>query len=84
MPKVLWPVFKHKGHLLHDLPTLGVKVIQQCVNTKYGARVPIILVPHTFGAALNFNCHLHILASAGGLQESQGRWISRINSINME
>ncbi len=39
----------------------------------------IIVVPHTFGAALNFNCHLHILVSADGLQESQGRIISRIH-----
>ncbi len=42
-------------------------------------RVLIIVVPHTFGAALNFNCHLHILVSADGLQESQGRIISRIH-----
>jgi hypothetical protein len=78
MPKVLWPVFKQNRHLLHDLPALGAEVIQQWVNAKYGARVLIIVVQHTFGAALNFNCHLHILVSAGGLQESQGRWISRI------
>jgi hypothetical protein len=78
MPKVLWPVFKQNRHLLHDLPALGAGVIQQWVKAKYGVRVLIIVVPHTFGAALNFNCHLHILVSAGGLQESQGRWISRI------
>jgi hypothetical protein len=78
MPKVLWPVFEQNRHLLHDLPALGAEVIQQWVNAKYGVRVLIIVVPHTFGAALNFNCHLHILVSAGGLQESLGRWISRI------
>lgn len=78
MPNVLWPIFKQNRHLLHDLPALGAEVIQQWVNAKYGARVLIIVIQHTFGAPLNFNCHLHILVSAGGLQESQDRWISRI------
>ena len=31
---------------------------------------------HTFGCRLNFNPHLHILVSAGGLQESEGCWIA--------
>jgi len=43
---------------------------------KYGVRVLIMVVPHTFGGYLNFNCHLHILVSAGGLNESEGRWVA--------
>ncbi len=35
-----------------------------------------MVVQHTFGRRLNFNPHLHILVSAGGLQESEGRWIA--------
>ena len=38
----------------------------------------VIVVPHTFGGDLKFNCHLHILISAGGLDESSGRWIPRL------
>lgn len=34
-----------------------------------------MVVPHTFGAKLNFNPHLHMLVSAGGLKESDGRWV---------
>jgi len=60
---------------LHDLPTIGADVIQQWAKERYGARVIIVVVMHTFGRGLNFNCHLHILVSAGGLQESQNRWI---------
>jgi len=37
-----------------------------------------MVVPHTFGGYLNFNCHLHILVSAGGLKESEGRWIAAL------
>jgi len=78
MPDVLWPIFKQNRHLLHDLPALAAEVIQQWVKARYGVRVLIMVVPHTFGAHLNFNCHLHILVSTGGLQESEGRWISQL------
>jgi len=53
-------------------------VIQQWAKLKYGVRVPIIVIPHSFGARLNFNSHLHILVSAGGLQESEGRWVNSL------
>ena len=79
VPSQLWPIFQQNRHLLHDLPALGAEMIQQWVKDRYGVRVLIMVVPHTFGAHLNFNCHLHILVSTGGLQESQGRWISRIH-----
>jgi hypothetical protein len=65
-------------HLLHDLPALGSAVVQQWMKDRYGVRTLIMVVLHTFGGYLNFNCHLHILASAGGLRESEGRWISRL------
>jgi hypothetical protein len=73
MPNVLWPIFRQNRHLLHDLPTLGAAVIQQWAKLKYGVRVLIMVIPHTFGGRLNFNSHLHILVSAGGLQESENR-----------
>ena len=76
MPAVLWPIFQQNRHLLHDLPALGAAVVEQWMRDKYGVRVLIMVVPHTFGGHLNFNCHLHILVSAGGLRESEGRWIS--------
>ncbi|PYX63387.1 MAG: hypothetical protein DMG74_17200 [Acidobacteria bacterium] len=79
MPSSLWPIFKQNRHLLHDLPVLGAAVIEQWAKTKYGVRLLIMVVPHTFGGYLNFNCHLHILFSAGGLRETEGRWITRLD-----
>ncbi len=76
MPNVLWPIFQQNRHLLHDLPRLGAAVIQQWAKLKCGVGVPIMVIPHTFGGRLNFNPHLHILVSAGGLQESGGRWVN--------
>jgi hypothetical protein len=76
MPDVLWPIFQQNRHLLHDMAALGAAVIQQWVKARYGVRVLIMVVQHTFGRRLNFNPHLHILVSAGGLQEAEGRWIA--------
>jgi hypothetical protein len=78
MPGVLWPMFQQNRHLLHDLPALGASVVEHWIKRRYGARALIMVVPHTFGGYLNFNCHLHILVSAGGLKESDGRWISPV------
>src|SRR5437588_10015227 len=76
---ILWPIFKQNRHLLHDLPALGAAVVEQWMKTKYGVRLLIMVVPHTFGGYLNFNCHLHVLVSAGGLKESEGRWIAPLS-----
>jgi hypothetical protein len=34
---------------VHDLPVLEAEVIQQWVKAKYGVRVLLMVVPHTFG-----------------------------------
>ena len=62
-------VFRHNRHLLHDLPVLGAQVLLQWARQKYGIRLMIVVIPHTFGRHLNFNCHLRILVSEGGLRE---------------
>ena len=77
MPDVLWPLFRRNRHLLHDLPVLGAQVLQQRARQKYGIRLVIVVIPHTFGRHLNFNCHLHILVSEGGLQEDGAGWRAR-------
>jgi hypothetical protein len=57
---------------------LKTLVINQWTKMKYRARVMTMVVPHTFGSQLNFNPHLHILTSAGGLHEVEGRWIPHL------
>ncbi len=79
MPDVLWPIFQQNRHLLSDMAALGAAVLQQWVDARYSARVLVMVVQHTFGRRLNFNPHLHILVSAGGLQESEGHWITPIS-----
>ncbi len=79
MPNTLWPVFKQNRHLLHDLPSIGAAVVELWVKETHDVRPLIMVVPHTFGGYLNFNCHLHILVSDGGLNESQGQWLAGLN-----
>jgi Putative transposase len=42
-----------------------------------GTRHLLLVIPHTFGRHLNFNCHLHILISDGGLSVDGRRWRDR-------
>jgi hypothetical protein len=79
MPRELWLIFRQNRRLLHDLPALAAAVIQQWVRIRYGVRVLIVVVPHTFGRHLTFNAHLHVMVSAGGLNESEGKWITPLH-----
>lgn len=74
MPNVLWPIFRRNRHLLRDLPALGAEVIQQVSRQRTNTSRLIVVFPHTFGRHLNFNCHLHVLVSAGGLDYTTGSW----------
>lgn len=75
MPDVLWPIFRAHRHLQHDLPALGAAVLEQWARSRYGVKICIIVVPHTFGGRLNHNPHLHTMISAGGLHVARGEWI---------
>jgi hypothetical protein len=78
MPKDLWGIFQRNSHLLQDLPSLGAEVVKQWANVTHGATVFTMVVRHTFSRNLGFNPHLHMLLSAGGLRQSDGRWIRNL------
>ena len=79
IPSFFRPLLQKNRHLLNDLPAVGASAIMRWAQSKYGADVFLIVVPQTFGGFLNFNPHLHVLVSAGGLQESKGRWLPRLH-----
>ena len=56
---------------------LGAKVIEQWARRTYGVRLMMMVIPHTFGRHLNFNCHLHVLVSEGGLKDDGSGWRKR-------
>jgi hypothetical protein len=75
MPDVFWPIFQRNRRLLADLPAIGASVLQDRAEQKFDAQVAILVVCHTFGAPLNFNAHLHILASTVGLSKTNDRLV---------
>jgi hypothetical protein len=75
MPAVFWPMFQRNRHLLNDLPAVAAGAIEYWARARLGARIVLMVVQQTYGGFLNFYPHLHTLVSAGGLQESNARWL---------
>ena len=78
MPDVFWPVFQAHRHLQHDLPSVGAAVIQQWAWTRYRVRLCVVVVQHTFGGRLNHHPHLHVMVSAGGLNQAEACWVESL------
>jgi hypothetical protein len=77
MPDVLWPFFRDNPRLAKALPTLAAKTIQIRLRTKCGLRVGVLAILHTFNGKLEFNSHVHVMTTAGGLSKS-GTWIRSV------
>lgn len=73
MPDKLWPVFKHNPHLLTALFRCGNLPLLNWAKKK-GIEVGAFCVLHTFGRQLNWNVHLHLSVSRGGLDLKSQRW----------
>ena len=78
MPDVLWPFFRDNPPLAKALPALAAKVIEARVRVKYGLRVGVIAILHTFNGKLEFNSHVHTMVTGGGLNGSSDTWVSRV------
>src|SRR5258708_39815778 len=77
MPDVLWRLFRDNQPLVPALPALAAKVAQTWASARYGLRVGVIAILHTFNGRLEFNSHVHTMVTAGGLQASGG-WVARV------
>ena len=78
MPIEFRTIVQQNRHILRGIPAMGAEAIQQWAKARYGVRLIVIVVQQTFGGFLNFVPHLHVLVSAGGLMESNNRWIHRL------
>ena len=78
MPKEFWVLFRDNPCLARALPALAAAVIQAHINAKYGLRVGIIAILHTFNPKLDFNSHVHTMVTGGGLCASPGKWIDHV------
>ena len=78
MPRELWPLFRDNPRLAKALPALAAKVIEARVSAKYGLRVGVNAILHTFNGPLEFNSHVHTMVTGGGLYGSSDSWVSRV------
>jgi len=78
MPNLLWPLFRDNPGLTKALPALAARIIQSRVRARYGVRVGVIAVPHTFNGQLAFNSHVHTMVTGGGVCGASDTWISRV------
>lgn len=76
MPDLLWPLFHDNPHLATALPALAARVIQIRVTARYGVRVGVIAILHTFNGQMKFNSHIHTMVTGGGLVNSG--WLSSV------
>jgi hypothetical protein len=78
MPDVLWRVFSQNRVLADALPVLAANAIESLVSAKHGVRTGVIAFLHTFNGKLEFNSHVHTMATAGGWRISSGSWVRSV------
>ena len=78
MPDVLWTLLLDNPHLANALSALAAKIIQSRMSAKYGVRVGISAILHTFNGRLEFNSHVHTMVTGGGLYGFSDTWVSRV------
>jgi|HubBroStandDraft_1064217.scaffolds.fasta_scaffold03661_5 hypothetical protein len=78
MPDLFWPFFRDNPPLARALSALAAEVIQAQVGVRHGLQIGVIAILHTFNGKLDFNSHVHTMATAGGLCGSADNWVSRV------
>jgi hypothetical protein len=77
MPDVLWSLFRDNPQLAKALPVLAAKTIEVRLRVRNGLRIGSLDILHTFNGKLEFNSHVHLMATAGGLSEA-GTWVPSV------
>ena len=78
MPKELWGLFADNRALADALPALAAGVLEAWMSARYGLRVGVMAILHTFNGYLEFNSHIHAMVSAGGLRASANCWVASV------
>lgn len=68
-------IFEKHRNLLKGLMDEATRMIREYFQNKHKVMPGIIAGLHTFGSKLNFNPHVHMLVSMGGMKEN-GEWKS--------
>jgi hypothetical protein len=70
-----WLTSTLEGGLCAALPALAANAVEVFAATRKAVRVGTIAILHTFNSQFDFNSHVHVMTSAGGLHQSSGAWI---------
>lgn len=73
MDEGLWPIFLKHREMLKPLMDEAVKLVQDWFKKKLKVTPGIIAGLHTFGARMNYNPHVHMLVTMGGMKKN-GEW----------
>lgn len=73
MPDVLWPIFEKNRWLLKKLSKLAANILLK-EGKKRDILPGIFTALHTFGRKLNWNCHVHLSVTLGGLSKGGTEW----------
>lgn len=66
-------IFERHRFLLKEFMDEAVGIVQKYFKKKYKVTPGVIAGLHTFGSRLNFNPHVHMLITMGGMKEN-GEW----------
>ncbi len=66
-------IFQKHRHLLKDLMDEAARIVRDFFQKKCKVIPGIIAGLHTFGAKINFNPHVHMLVTMGGMKKN-GEW----------
>jgi hypothetical protein len=69
----LWGIFLLHRKMLKEFMDEAVRIIKEHFEKKHKITPGIIAGLHTFGSRLNFNPHVHMLVTMGGMR-SNGEW----------
>jgi hypothetical protein len=74
MLDILWKLFQDNPRLAPALSALAANGIETWAGARYGLRVGVIAILHTF----EFNSHIHAMVTPGGLHGCFSSWVARI------
>ncbi|MGL4893366.1 MAG: IS91 family transposase, partial [Shewanella sp.] len=73
LPEQFWPLFAANRQLLKSLSKLASKIVLGWAEKK-GVEIGVFSALHTYGRQFNWNVHMHISVTAGGLCKKSGQW----------
>ncbi|MCU1300237.1 MAG: family transposase [Candidatus Sulfotelmatobacter sp.] len=68
MPNTLWPLFASNPRLCCKLAEIAARVIVSYARTHRGVEIGVMPILHTFNGKLEFNSHVHALATVRDMQ----------------